>query len=380
MQLRIAVVVRTHECSCTPLVRFCDPWPMELDRGTEWDQARKAFQQLTAELRVPPTTAQITVIPQEIPEANAVQLGLAVSADPRWAGVLRHKASGAYHFYMYQVRTPADPGRIGDILWLDPHSHIGAWLVINAWRVRQLSDQAAESFTGYELLVAGVLTRSLVEAAAALSSDVERLATAWSACRTNVPSPEQPVSPEYTALNNLAVEFLAGGKFKTDDIKPLSDRRNVLTAVERLGKRGIANLAVEYDWLCNLAHPSFAATFAFAGPVMMRKTDSWVQYGERPLEAFPDSDQIDRTILNVIRSAATQSLRLFTVEFDRAVRLLDDIGLTTQAPRLAATDYWRRLVVGGRNDRCPCRSGRKVKVCRHEWGSPYVEQGEATDT
>ena len=350
---------------------------MNLDLGPDWDEASSAFRKLSADLKIPPTTAQITVIPQEIPERDAVQLARELAADTRWAGVLRHKESGAYHLYMYQVRTPGDRGRIGDILWLDPHSHVSAWLVINAWRVRQLSDQAAVSFAAYELLTAGVLTRALVEAAAALSSDVERLAAAWSVCRTNVPSPELPVSLEFTRLHRLVTEFLAGGKFKTQDFKPITDRRNVLTAVERLGKRGIANLAVEYDWLCNLAHPSFAATFAFAGPVVMGRTDSWLRYAEHPLEAFLDNDQIDDTIVTVLRSAAAQSLKLFTMEFDRAVRVLNDIALTTQAPRLAANDYWRRLVAGGRNDRCPCRSGRKVKVCRHEWGTPYIDGTEA---
>jgi hypothetical protein len=124
---------------------------------------------------------------------------------------------------------------------------------------------------------------------------------------------------------------------------------------------------VEYDWLCNLAHPSFAAMFAFAGPLLMRGSDRKVQYAERPLEAFPGDETIDDTIISTIHRAAAQSLRLVTIEFDRGVRLLDDIGLTTKAPQLAATDYWRRLVAGARNDRCPCRSGRKVKLCRHEW-------------
>lgn len=346
---------------------------MQLELGEEWERAADEFRQLCATLKVPAVTGQITVIPRALSEADALRLAPLLAPDRRFANVFRAKASGAYHLYRYEVRTPGDVGRIGDVIWLDPHSHISAWLVINAWRVRQLAEQAGRSFADYELVVAGVLTRSLVEAAAALSSDVERLAAAWSACRTNVPSPERPVALEFTTLQNLSAEFLGGGKFKTDEIKTITDRRNVLTSVERLSKRGIANLAIEYDWLCNLAHPSFAATFAFAGPVLMRATDSKVQYAERPLTAFPGDETIDQTITTNIRSAATKAIRVITVEFDRAVRLLDDIGLTTQAPRLAAADYWRRLVAGGRNDRCPCRSGHKVKVCRHEWGLPYVE-------
>ena len=371
------LVGHTHWEQLRAFCAFCHREPMQLDLGHDWEQAAEAFRQLCTVLRIPPATAQITVMPRELSETEALRLTPTLAADRRFAHVFRAKASGAYHLYRYQVRTPGHLGRIGDIIWLDPHSHISAWLVINAWRVRQLADQTGRSFAAYELIAAGVLTRALVEAAAALSSDVERLAAAWSACRINVPSPNRPVALEYTTLHNLTVEFLGGGKFKTDDIEPLTDRRNVLTTVERLGKRGIANLAVEYDWLCNLAHPSFAATFAFAGSVLMRPTDSYAHYAERPLASFPDDDRIDCTITTNIRSAAGQSLQLFTMEFDRAVRILDDIGLTTQAPQLAAIDYWRRLTAGGRNDRCPCRSGRKVKACPHEWGSPYVEQTEA---
>lgn len=54
---KCGVVRRPHEVGCNPLVRFCDPWPMELDRGPQWDQARKAFQQLTGDLKIPPTAA-----------------------------------------------------------------------------------------------------------------------------------------------------------------------------------------------------------------------------------------------------------------------------------------------------------------------------------
>lgn len=344
-----------------------------LEVGQEWETAAGEFRRLCVGLKIPTTTGMITVNPQPISEADALRFASNEGLDRRFASVIRTKESGAHHLYTYQVRIPGLTGVVGTVLWLDPHSHISAWLVINAWRIRQLADQAARSFAEYELVAGGVLTRALVEAAAALSSDIERLTAAWSACRTHVPTPTWPVSRDFTPLQNLSAELLGGGKFKTDDFKPITDRRNVLTSVERLAKRGIASLAVEYDWLCNLAHPSFAAMFAFAGPLLTRGSDGKVHYAERPLEAFPDDETIDDTITSKIRRGASQSLRLATIEFDRGVRLLDDIGLTTKAPQLAATDYWRRLVAGGRNDRCPCRSGRKVKVCRHEWGSSYVE-------
>jgi hypothetical protein len=45
-----------------------------------------------------------------------------------------------------------------------------------------------------------------------------------------------------------------------------------------------------------------------------------------------------------IRDAVTKALQIATVEFNRGVRIVDDIGLVTQAPRIAATDFADGLI------------------------------------
>ena len=88
----------------------------QLDLGEEWESEADEFRTHYAELEIPPTTAQITVIPQVIAEADLLRLTPRLAADRRLASVVRQKASGAYHLYCYQVRTPGDLGGIGDIL------------------------------------------------------------------------------------------------------------------------------------------------------------------------------------------------------------------------------------------------------------------------
>jgi len=126
--------------------------------------------------------------------------------------------------------------------------------------------------------------------------------------------------------------------------RPLRLPASIEAAAQSLG---FADLRVEYDWLCSVAHPSFG-------------------------EAFDDDESVDATIRSYIDQACTTSLEIFIDVFQRATHLVDDIALTTNAPRLARFSYWRQLRPTERNDLCPCRSGQKTKSCDHSWGSPYV--------
>src|SRR5437870_5348525 len=67
------------------------------------------------------------------------------------------------------------------------------------------------------------------------------------------------------------------------------------------------------------------------------------------------------------------ALHTLSVSLDAALRIIDDIGLTTRAPLVAREVYWRNITQSARNDPCPCRSGRKGKRCIHEWGDSGPE-------
>jgi len=85
------------------------------------------------------------------------------------------------------------------------------------------------------------------------------------------------------------------------------------------------------------------------------------------------SGEPEDSLTAAIRSGILRGLHWTTVALDDALRLCDDIALTTRVPHIARTPYWRAVVAADRNSQCVCRSGKKTKACRHEWGTKQYE-------
>ena len=80
-----------------------------------------------------------------------------------------------------------------------------------------------------------------------------------------------------------------------------------------------------------------------------------------PEEGSPlSAESRETTIQDAIARAATFSVDVLERTLNDALKVIDDIGLTTKAPVMASFDYWRNLTAKG-NAICPCRSGRKAK-------------------
>ena len=76
------------------------------------------------------------------------------------------------------------------------------------------------------------------------------------------------------------------------------------------------------------------------------------------------------TIQEAMVRAATLAIDVLEKTLDDALRIVDDIGLTTKAPTMANFDYWRNITAAQGNALCPCRSGKKTKHCLHRWTDP----------
>jgi hypothetical protein len=323
------------------------------------------------------TTTSVTLHPMRLTEDEAQREVPAIVNHPRWTAALRHASDPGYtNLFLYEIEAGHPRPPFGAFLWLEPHSQASAWWLINAWRVGQFGSASIEAFERYQLLVAAACTRSLVEAAAALYSDTKKFADVWDACKTTGPSYEYPVPPEFSKLREWCYEVLAGGRFDTDSWAKATAERvkrtSVKTHVDKLAKLGATHVLEDYDWLCNTVHPSMGACFAFTGPYVERepKIEALITWAQYPRHSFPANDLIDVTIADVIRRASTLALRVARVSLDWALRIIDDIGLTTKAPDLARFESWRQLPAVRRNEACPCRSGRKAKDCLHEWHRP----------
>ena len=81
----------------------------------------------------------------------------------------------------------------------------------------------------------------------------------------------------------------------------------------------------------------------------------------------PGSEMRETAIQEAIARTAILAVDVLEKSLDDALRVIDDIGLTTKAPLMASFAYWRNLVAKryARNAGCPFRSGRKVKHCLH---------------
>jgi hypothetical protein len=164
------------------------------------------------------------------------------------------------------------------------------------------------------------------------------------------------------------------------------DRTNILTQIEKLACVTKYTLREDYQLLCNTVHPSLGSTLTFSGPFFIHKTET---YAFQPLAPFPirtiammNLDKIEKVSVvedALVRAAVFASIVLLE-SLDNGLRVIDDVALTTGAPDIASFTYWRNIRQKGRNSSCPCRSGRLVKRCSHDWvtaAPPFVSKFES---
>jgi hypothetical protein len=149
-------------------------------------------------------------------------------------------------------------------------------------------------------------------------------------------------------------------------------RRNVLTQIAQYAKRVVdVDVAADYEWLCNTVHPSFGTTFVYSTLPLAHVTGThidrvWSATPTRVVHQGTSSGpgEVESTIA---RSAITSLANAVTTS-KAALRLIDDIALTTRAPTMYTRPLFRGLLRVNRNETCPCGSGLKAKHCIHEWG------------
>ena len=88
------------------------------------------------------------------------------------------------------------------------------------------------------------------------------------------------------------------------------------------------------------------------------------------ITASAPKDSDVRDVPEAIARAAILAVDALEKALNAALKVIDDIGLTTKAPKMASFDYWRNLIAKRGSAPCPCRSGRKAKHCPHRWTDP----------
>jgi len=124
--------------------------------------------------------------------------------------------------------------------------------------------------------------------------------------------------------------------------------------------------------LCNTVHPSVGNKLAYTTPPLQHETKTHIiqYYCGFPsyIETRDGSVVEDKTVGFATARGVIVAMRVLLLCLDGALRVIDDIGLTSGSPELCKEKSWRRLPTLGRNELCPCRSGLKTKACGHKWG------------
>ena len=113
---------------------------------------------------------------------------------------------------------------------------------------------------------AAACARGLVETAAQLHADAVKVAAGWDTLKRATTDDEEGAGfNERIALLGVLTEATMGGKFD-DNAPELQEtygrikRSNVLTAVEKLSRAFGSTWQEDYQWLCNVVHPSSETT------------------------------------------------------------------------------------------------------------------------
>jgi hypothetical protein len=260
-------------------------------------------------------------------------------------------------------------------LYVEVHSRLVSWWLTNAWRSEQLARATWKLADSDQIVSAAACARSLLETAAAFWVDARKLSEAWRAVKADT-AENGPKLKHWQDLTMHIWLMMWGAKF--DDKVPdlaraykLLPRTNVLGLIEKLQRATDDTVQRDYQWLCNAVHPSIGGMLAFATPMMAHDTGTHAFQFVAPLATHIESSRgiiySEKTIDAAIARSATLAVMVLLETLDVALRIVDDVALTTGAPAMASFTYWRMVSQDARNALCPCRSGRKAKHCPHEW-------------
>jgi hypothetical protein len=351
--------------------------------ASDWRGAEAAFRRFLGDAGVGPDTITWST------EVYPVPLGPAGDAVDRLAQATKDDGVWSY------LTTSGDGDGfllampVGDngvtrphlLPYVELHSKAVAWWLTCVWRVRQLGLATSQLAEDLLTVPAAATARSLVESVAAFDHDGRRIRDAWSLMKQAGPAIlDEGAAGRHRDVSVLFQELVYGAKF-TDSAPEAkatwSDRRqrvNVLTQLRHYAKRVAGGAVLEdYEWLCNAVHPSIGTTFVYSTDPFVHDTRTHADrlWSEQPTmvvgrSGASEPGHIETTVARSATTALTAGLQIAR----SALRVVDDIALTTDAPSIYRRESFRALRPAARNEPCPCGSGAKGKRCAHAWGDP----------
>lgn len=135
--------------------------------------------------------------------------------------------------------------------------------------------------------------------------------------------------------------------YATALIERVPERKSVQTPIDRL-TRVDPSVGRTYDLLCNTVHPSVGGTFSYLAAMgQIGPGEVQVEFRQRKVDG--QRVETDDVLTAAIKAGIVGGLHWTTESLDDALRLCDDIALTTRVCHIARTPYWRSIVASDRN-------------------------------
>ena len=253
----------------------------------------------------------------------------------------------------------------------DAYTRLIVWRLSHLWRACDLGDVAHSSLAQWGVLPAAACARALLEGVAAFVVEGENLLEEWNQFKQL----GEPALETVQTIRSSFVSVLAQAQFgsrvpELREKQPRLQRTNILTLMDKFSKRGGGRVSEVYDWLCDAVHPSFGFGTAFVTTQGVHASGTLLaaDIARRAHIAPTRIDKIEPTIAYAVADAICVSIDELLVEMPRVRWLIDDFGLTTRAAFGSRIPGIGLTSEPGRNDLCPCGSGRKFKSCGHRWG------------
>ena len=262
--------------------------------------------------------------------------------------------------------------RLQAAILLSPlHMQLVSWWLTHAWRFVELSAECSKSLADWNLHVAAILARALIEEVGCLLYEARAISECWTVIK-------QRTSPDAATVRNALFPLLS--RFRTDsrELEGLGGTAtNVMTYVDKLIKQsGLADLRAQYNWLSNAAHPAIGSRFAYHSPPVVgaHGAATFWRVTKRPVSVADRTEGLEYFLAHCSADALLNVAPIGSDVLWQSLRFVDDFGLTTKAYGLTDQAYWRKLRHRSVEIDCPCGCG-KWTSSKHAWGrtGPVVE-------
>jgi hypothetical protein len=223
---------------------------LKRELGDEWTRCEQRLPKLLQSLGLQggEHSQSLYIFPQRTTEPNILLEKLRAEADPneRWAILTARSETDNRHeviAFPVGLKLTANTKKILLALFIETHSRLVAWWLVNAWRSLQLAQATWQLANSMQFIPAAACARSLLETAASLWVETGRLRDMWAETKRDHAA-SGPSMKEWRSLTIEIWKMMWGGKFdkKVPDMEKLSGalhRTNILTQIESL--RGLRN-------------------------------------------------------------------------------------------------------------------------------------------